>query len=694
MRYIFSILFLFVSLIVSGTNYYVATAGSDASGTPTNPLTPWKTIDKVNTVWLAGTFNAGDSILFNRGNTFYGKIRASEGGSSGNPIVIGAYGTGADPIITGFVAIDSWTDYGAGTIYYKVIDTYGTELNMLTIDGAQYHMGIFPDLPTKYYIEKRLDNVNDQWIYDSDLPSTPVWTYGTLVAIQNTGICSQSEITNHRNDTIWFNDDPSWSSYGEMNLNWRFFIQDNYETLTTFGEWFHDGDTLFMYFGAEAPGDYTVEIAVQDTLFYGTSTAVDYIHITNLHFKGANSWAIHSRYGDYWEIKDCKIELAGEEGINLIYADYCLVDGCTISKCNDAGVYASRGSDYLTVKNNTIRDIGLFYGAGSSSHGLGVSCIPGGGTAPTGTLVEYNVMRNMGRRGTWIDGLRDTIRYNYIDSVGVRYKDAAGIYTGTSNDTLYAIYSNIITNIFGSPDMSSATSVYGGADGIAIDFGTRGVNIYENVIAYGWQSAIAQNCSNHLTIQNNICFDHPYGYKLEEAQFVSGDPLSINNDMTVTGNIVVNPTNQLLYRARYTVTPFTSWGTLDSNYFLYDATDLTNVNRFISGTNSYMSLEQWKLLYGWEEHSDAIVFENMNYVKLYYNPTDADSTVTLDYTYMRDVSNNKYITSFVLSSFTGKVLYLDEEPYVPPVTGTGFSKTTDGKYFLKSTDGTQFMKIE
>jgi hypothetical protein len=79
------------------TTYYVAAAGSDSnSGTDTGH--PWKTIAKVN----GATFSAGDSILFNRGDAWYGTaLTAPSSGASGSPITFSAYGSGANPIFKG-----------------------------------------------------------------------------------------------------------------------------------------------------------------------------------------------------------------------------------------------------------------------------------------------------------------------------------------------------------------------------------------------------------------------------------------------------------------------------------------------------------------------------------------------------------------------------------------------------------------
>ncbi len=88
---------LLASIPAHATTYYVAAAGSDSNnGTSTG--TPWQTISKVN----GSTFSAGDSVLFNRGDVWYGSsLTAPSSGSSGSPITFGAYGSGANPVIKG-----------------------------------------------------------------------------------------------------------------------------------------------------------------------------------------------------------------------------------------------------------------------------------------------------------------------------------------------------------------------------------------------------------------------------------------------------------------------------------------------------------------------------------------------------------------------------------------------------------------
>lgn len=101
-------LLLFLSILLCGfanaADYYFSQAtGNDSwPGTITQP---YKTITKAQTV-----FTTGNRLYFHRGETWYGTLVAQGSGTSGTQIFVGAYGTGARPIITGFTDVTSWSN--------------------------------------------------------------------------------------------------------------------------------------------------------------------------------------------------------------------------------------------------------------------------------------------------------------------------------------------------------------------------------------------------------------------------------------------------------------------------------------------------------------------------------------------------------------------------------------------------------
>jgi len=89
------------------TVYYIDWTTGDDGNSGTSTLTPWKTLSKVSTQFAAGAFSPADEILFKRGESWTItssserlRIRGSSG-SAGSHIVLGAYGSGALPIIDG-----------------------------------------------------------------------------------------------------------------------------------------------------------------------------------------------------------------------------------------------------------------------------------------------------------------------------------------------------------------------------------------------------------------------------------------------------------------------------------------------------------------------------------------------------------------------------------------------------------------
>jgi hypothetical protein len=79
----------------SGTAFYIdCNAGSD-SNAGTAPSSAWRSVDKANSTSLT----PGQSLLFKRGCSFTGPLRANWKGTSSSPVFIGAYGDGNNPMI-------------------------------------------------------------------------------------------------------------------------------------------------------------------------------------------------------------------------------------------------------------------------------------------------------------------------------------------------------------------------------------------------------------------------------------------------------------------------------------------------------------------------------------------------------------------------------------------------------------------
>ena len=100
----FIIYCLLFTLPLSATTYYVDSNWGNDSSSGTSTYTSWRTIAKINT----SSFQYGDSILFKRGAIWKERLNFPSSGNAFIPIVIGSYGEGNLPIITGVNVYEGW----------------------------------------------------------------------------------------------------------------------------------------------------------------------------------------------------------------------------------------------------------------------------------------------------------------------------------------------------------------------------------------------------------------------------------------------------------------------------------------------------------------------------------------------------------------------------------------------------------
>lgn len=97
------IVYLNIGRTAARTFYVDSRAGHDAN-LGTNIAAAWKTIGRVNRLSL----RPGDRVLFRRGSIWRETLRIQESGDRGQPIVIGAYGSGPPPRLSGGREIEGW----------------------------------------------------------------------------------------------------------------------------------------------------------------------------------------------------------------------------------------------------------------------------------------------------------------------------------------------------------------------------------------------------------------------------------------------------------------------------------------------------------------------------------------------------------------------------------------------------------
>ncbi|CAN7719057.1 right-handed parallel beta-helix repeat-containing protein [Paenibacillus sp. LjRoot56] len=173
------IVLLPATVFAANTTYYVDAGNGSDSNNGTSTATAWKTLTKVNST----TFQPGDRILFEAGNTWVGQLYPKGSGTSGSPIIIDQYGTGAKPKFQGQGAVKA-TVYLYNQQYWEI---HNLDISNQTTSSVGDLRGVHitgADIGTLNYF--RLDGLNVH-----DVSGEVNWIGGD-VADNATGITFQT----------------------------------------------------------------------------------------------------------------------------------------------------------------------------------------------------------------------------------------------------------------------------------------------------------------------------------------------------------------------------------------------------------------------------------------------------------------------------------------------------------------------
>ena len=623
---------------VTATNYYVSATGNDGAD-GLSKATAWQSLAKVNVSF--SSFTESTIILFKRGDTFYGTLTIGKSGTSGNPITISAYGTGAKPIITGFTTITGWTNEGGG-IFSKVIPS-DSLTNMVTIDGKQVGMGRFPDAG---YLKFESFDTNKS-ITDKDLGTSTNCTGAEIVIRKNDWTIDRCLVTNHTADVLSY---KNLASNQEPKANFGYFFMNDLRTLTSFGEWYHNPATgkFYMYFGSVNPNTKVVRVATLNNLIYNKSHA--YIKLENLKLTGSIDNAVEFLgANDYCSVQHCDISFVGNTGINLAKGSMaCILDNNSIQDCNNCAIENNSSASLTT--NNTISNIGRILGQSKADVGLNGIYMTGNGGE-----ISYNTISNIGYCGIIVKYKgASTVSYNRIDSVCLLLNDGAGIYTCKPNADVRIFDHNIITNAIG--NNAGTPGKHSMAEGIYLDEYTSNAVVTNNTVANIGNSGIKLHKAHDNTITDNTSFNCAVGVDFQNSSVIDDHIHGIS----FMRNVIFSKTTSQnsIYFHTTNNDDITLFGIADSNYYArpIDNNPTFKVKQPAIGTKE-KSLADWQAFSKQDAHSKKSldVIKNTNDIRFEMNATKLLKTITLDGKYM-GVDGKIYKDSIKLQPFNSVVL--------------------------------------
>lgn len=498
------------------TDYYISNSGNDNSN-GTTPGTAWRTIERLNASF--SLLQPGDNILFKRGEQFIGTIRVTASGRQGQPISFGAYGTGSDPVISGFASIKGWVKK-ENNIWQAAAPFLKSDLNVVTLDGTPQQIGRYPNAnePDAGYL--RYENfIDNSVIIDSNFVQPHNWSGAEIVIRKNHWTAERCSVLTQEGKQISFTYANSGINPLKEPVLYKgtrgngYFFQNDYRTLDKEGEWFFDSANGLLQMVLNDT-THTIQASVIDTLV--NTGSMSFLHFTNLVFEGANRTALFNRDGGNISIRNCQFNNIGARAIHFWNTGNVVIENVqTNHVLSNAIQVRNSKKDNVTVRNCTIKNTGLFTGMGSYFDDRDYKAVSV--SAANNVLIENNTIDSTGLSGIQFQGSNVLVQYNFVNHYCLRLDDGAGIYTfvdfikenAGEVFTNRVIKKNIVLNGRGVPEGSNKTFK---AEGIYTDGRSMNVDILDNTIAFTGNKAIACNNAVNIQLRGNTCFNTGGGW--------------------------------------------------------------------------------------------------------------------------------------------------------------------------------------
>jgi parallel beta-helix repeat protein len=643
-EFFFVIIILFFGFNANAGNYYLSTTGNDINA-GTSPGTAWKTIEKLNSSF--SLIKAGDSILFKRGDIFYGSIVVSKSGTPVLPIVISAYGAGAKPIITGFKTINSWKNL-KNNIWESASEVFGSSTcNMVVINGVNTPMGRYPNTGYLTYQSSTKSSITSFSLKSSHIN----WTGATAVIRKNNWITDRDTIIAQSGGTLTH---TAHSIYKGID-NYGFFIQNDSRTLDQQNEWFYNSSTKkLQIYSTSLPTN--IYVPTIDTLV--NINGSDNIVFSDISFKGSNEATFVIRYSSHVSIINCNIDFSG---VNAIITrggkcDFFKFINSKINHTNNNAIDLGGKSPNCLIRNAIIKNTGILAGMGLSADGNYIGIQVGSDN----TIVENCIIDSTGYNGICFYGNNTIIKNNLVSNFCMTKFDGGGLYTFISIKGEPAKGQQLLNNIVinGKGDAVGTTQVIPLVHGIYLDEGTSHVEIAGNTVANNSYSGIYYHSSYNNNVHDNTVYNNGYSQLLIACY----NPVRPDRNLKLKNNIFVSRTffqkTASFQSGVNDIARFGAKANVDSNYYARPINDNTTIETSINNyKKTQMTLSAWTAYSGFDTHSykSPKVITDVNNLIFEYNATSLPVTKTLDGNYI-DVANTKYNRTITIDPYSSVVL--------------------------------------
>ena len=586
MKKLITLLFLVLLHPAFSATYYVKSSGGTGSGL--DDANAWS-FSKLQATTLA----SGSVVLFNRGDVFYGNLTI---GTSN--LTFGAYGSGNDPVLSGFTQLTSWT-LSSGNVYFATLDV--TSLNGVTLDGVMQRMGRYPNTGYLTYTSHSTNaSISGQTI--GELPFNPAGAEAVIK--KQRWIIDRHPVTSRSSNTLAYTND---NNYGNNNLyepvdGNGFFLQGHLSTLDQEGEWFYDktAKRLYVHFGTGSPSGRVVKAStLSQTLTVNTFNTISFSNIT---FEGSNLYGVYLIGTSNITFTNCNFRNQGGDGLYAADITNLTVTGGSVSNSYNTGIRVEYSGTTINISGVTVTNSGIVPGSGRS----GDATQEGINIHGTGATVQNCTVLNSGFNGIDFSGAANAYIFNNTVNTFCTVKDdGAGIYTFESVGANRLIKKNTVINAVGSFDGAESNywEAYGKAAGIYLDGGTAGTTIDSNTVTRSNWGGIFVNAINGHTVSNNTITD------CSSALLIHSYNGNLARSLTITGNKLktFNSTQVAFELHQYVDDDITLLGTFTNNYYgrtgsLYP---IRITREFSGGVSADMTLTSWQSTFGKDAGSQS-----------------------------------------------------------------------------------------
>ncbi len=582
-RAFLSVVIGLVGMLSHATTYYISHNGNDANS-GTSPDQAWRTIARYQQMMY--TLQPGDQVLFERGGIYPGIVDVPVSGSASQPIVIGAYGNGEKPVISGGVPVNNWIQH-SGNIWRAELSTAP---KYVLVNGEPITLARFPN--TGYLRNQQGSNSH---ITCPELNQNDgAWT-GATVTIRATNWSFENAVINSSssNGTITFNP----ITIDLANNDWGFFLSGKLSQLDMAGEWAYENGQLFMWAPDNAdPNDLEVLASIHNKGVIAHWNR-QHIRIQDLTIQGQTTTAISTEVASNVTVTGCEIRYSylgvQSSGTNNSYINNHFHN--TFASAMD--VYDDTGA---LIENNTFNAIAIRPGMGEDIWGYWAIRVTG-----SDAIVRGNRLNNIGYIG--IDVKNNTlVENNVVVNATSILNDGAGISFDNCDGAI--IRNNIVRDCVGNMESVATSHIAYYPIIFGIYFGNTSI---KNTTVQGNTVTRCNGAGIHVDhtqvsegnrILDNLLFDNNVQLSLSDASNTTGPGAAppyyvphFNDEYS--GNIMysIRP-EQLCMRQFHVHSPLhVDYGTWSNNKYFNPYNELSiMIHNHQGGGMKHYTLESWQ----------------------------------------------------------------------------------------------------